>query len=435
LADTLWFFVSSYQAAGLDQSICVNGTATLTTDDFGYGGNAVTTWTSVAAPALAPVIADPTSYTTGVTGFNTPGTYQFEWNIDGCRDTMNVFVSSCVSDSVWPGDANANHLVDNNDLLPIGLAYDSTGSARTGASIVWVAQASRDWSGAFSGGINYKHADCNGDGIINANDTVAILQNFGLTHSKNDGDVPAWRSGIPGLSVKYSRDTITNGDTVTVNIILGDAANPVTSIYGLAFTFNYDPAVMDSNVSSFKFANSWFYNPATTIAISKDLKALGRVKAAVTGINHQNRGGNGVIASYKATITTGNINGKNLSYYNNRVFISDITATDVSGSPITLNAGVDSNRVAYTPTGINEINYVEQIAVYPNPAAGKVQVTCANAMQQIQLMDITGKVIRSLDANEHKAVTMELSGINAGIYFVQVTTAQGRALSKLSITK
>lgn len=336
---------------------------------------------------------------------------------------------------VYPGDANNDRHADNGDLLNIGLAYGATGPVRSGASLAWVGQAATDWTDSFSTGLNYKFSDCNGDGTIDANDTLAILQNFGLSHAKNDGSEQTWLSGAPSLTVKLTRDTITNGDTMTVNVILGDATTPANNIYGLAFTFNYDPAVTDTNTSSFRFANSWLYNSATTITLSKDLKAFGRVKAAITGINHQNRSGNGVIALYKATITTGNINGKDLSYYSNRIFISDITTIDASGAPIALNAGADSNKVSYTPTGIREIGYTEQVAVYPNPTKDKVQVICAHAMQQIQLMDIAGKVVKTIEANEYKAINIDLAGIESGIYTMQVNTAQGRVLTKLSILK
>jgi hypothetical protein len=104
-------------------------------------------------------------------------------NLCTTTDTVNVIAStSCV----YPGDADYNGITDNDDLLPIGLAYDSIGPLRSNANIVWIGQYANDWSDTTLLNINRKHADCNGDGIVNANDTLAIVQNWGLTHQKNN---------------------------------------------------------------------------------------------------------------------------------------------------------------------------------------------------------------------------------------------------------
>ena len=37
-------------------------------------------------------------------------------------------------------------------------------------STAWTAQAATDWGQTFASSVDYKHADCNGDGIVDAND-------------------------------------------------------------------------------------------------------------------------------------------------------------------------------------------------------------------------------------------------------------------------
>jgi hypothetical protein len=83
---------------------------------------------------------------------------------------------------VWPGDTDADLIVDNNDLLPLGLYYNATGAPRASASIVWVGQNSIDWGQLQASGIDVKHADCNGDGVVNSSDTLAITTNYSQTH-------------------------------------------------------------------------------------------------------------------------------------------------------------------------------------------------------------------------------------------------------------
>jgi hypothetical protein len=169
--------------------------------------------------------------------------------------------------------------------------------------------------------------------------------------------------------------------------------------------------------------------------VSKDFKASGMVKAAITGINHTARNGSGLIARYRQIITTDNINGKNLSYYSNLSYVSDIKTIDAQGHLISINAGSDSNHVAYTPTGLHDLIYTDRIALYPNPAAGQVQIACENGMKQITVTDIAGKIVSIIDAANRRVVSLEMSAMDNGIYFVQVQTERGYAVSKLSLTK
>lgn len=85
-----------------------------------------------------------------------------------------------VSIVVWPGDADDNGIVDNNDLLPIGLAYGEVGFSRCNFSNDWKAIYSQDWTDTLPSGTNYKHTDCNGNGIINADDTRLLFRILGL---------------------------------------------------------------------------------------------------------------------------------------------------------------------------------------------------------------------------------------------------------------
>jgi hypothetical protein len=359
----------------------------------------------------------------------------------GCRSTGcdSIALNVCTPDTVWPGDADHNKFVDNNDLLTLGLGYDSAGPARTVQTIVWQADAATDWPHFFtiySPATNFVHADCNGDGIIDANDTVAILTNFGDIHSKTGGYPGAPRVSTPWLYLEMSRDTVLNGDTLRVDILLGDTAAPVRNIYGLAFTYHYDPIVVDSTSTSFAFAtSSWLGTPANSININRNSVSTGIVKAAITGINHLGRRGGGKIASFICVITTGNVNGKNLSYYTNLHYISDINAIDQYGNPVPLNAGIDSNHVGYTPNGIRDIYTATSIHIYPNPAHDQVMVSSESAMTEIRISDMLGKDVSTLTVTGHHKESIDISQLDAGVYLVHVSTLTGTATAKLIVNR
>ncbi len=76
--------------------------------------------------------------------------------------------------TVWPGDADNNGVVDQGDLLPIGLYYGKIGPARANASTAWVGQPVVPWSPAAAA-----YADTNGDGVVSDFDIYAIDLNWG----------------------------------------------------------------------------------------------------------------------------------------------------------------------------------------------------------------------------------------------------------------
>jgi hypothetical protein len=76
--------------------------------------------------------------------------------------------------AVYPGDANNDGIVDVRDILPIGRFYGLSGPARSGASTTWGAQTlTSAWNPPDAG-----FADCDGNGVVDSNDVVALVQNW-----------------------------------------------------------------------------------------------------------------------------------------------------------------------------------------------------------------------------------------------------------------
>jgi len=355
----------------------------------------------------------------------------------GC-DSVLSGSGSCAPDTVWPGDADANHLVDNNDLLTIGLGYDSIGPARTPAQqgIVWQADTATLWQDYFTVYyplVNFNNADCNGDGVINADDTLAIITNFGDTHAKSGGTPGPWRNGIPALTAMLSQDTLIAGDTLIVTFVLGDSAHTVNNFYGIAFTYNFDPLVVDSTFTATTFGNSWIGTSANKISISKIFND-GSVKAAVTRIDHISVSGYGPIGTASFKITTDNISGKTFSYYPNFGSITDITAIDQLGNRLPLNAGADTSLVAFTPNGIPEVQ-TKTLHIQPNPAHDRVTISAGNAIQQISITNVVGQEVMNNTAINSKATSIDVSTLDSGVYFIQVKTVKGAGIVKLIVER
>lgn len=354
---------------------------------------------------------------------------------NGCTSVPSnaITMAPCLSDSVWPGDADHNGIADNNDLLPIGVAYGLNGFPRVDQSIVWTAHAANNWGVQFLSSENTKHADCNGNGVIDANDTTAILANFGLTHSKTDGS-GAWRSGIPGITLRFSKDTVTAGDTLVTSLILGDSITSVAGLYGLAFTFHYDPLVCDSTTTRFDFPTSFLGTAANKISLHKDFRTAGQVKAAVTGIDHLNRNGYGLIARFSCIITTDNLNGKDLLYHTNTNYISDILAVDKDGISLPINAATDSNQVSYEPNGVADIS-ATWLSLRPNPASGTVMIGAQSLITQVSLTDMLGRMALVQAGSQSQAQTIDVSALAPGVYTVHITTLSGSGSARLVVAR
>lgn len=74
---------------------------------------------------------------------------------------------------------------------------------------------------------------------------------------------------------------------------------------------------------------------------------------------------------------------------------------------------------------------VELVTVYPNPASDRVRVA-ADGMQSISIYDLSGRIVREVKVSDD-AVSVDLSGLNAGLYFLSVVTEQGAFLERLSV--
>ena len=84
--------------------------------------------------------------------------------------------------TIYPGDANADGIVDVRDILPLGRYFGKTGPVRPGASLVWGPQdLLQAWNPPEA-----CYADCNGDGTINGSDVTGIIQNWFRTRLSPD---------------------------------------------------------------------------------------------------------------------------------------------------------------------------------------------------------------------------------------------------------
>ncbi len=352
-----------------------------------------------------------------------------------CIDSLNA---CCVAgiidfewcdDPVWPGDANANNASDVYDLLHLGLGWGASGQPRPVSATAWQPWAGPDWPLAFADGTNYKHADCNGDGIIDAADTSAIAQNYGLTH---DMVLP-----LPGVEATLDDPSIwvelppelANGEPFTAPIMVGDATHPIDSIYGLAFMLFFDPEVVDPNSVDVVVDNtSWLGTPgADLVSINRTFAQNGLLHVAITRTDQQNVSGFGQAANFIGFIDD------IWSKQQTSVSIGGVRALTASETLIPLQAPLQTRPVKSTTTATRTSSSELSVAIWPNPARGWLYINLDQGRiipKTIELWSVRGRRVATVPAHSH---VIDVRHLPKGIYLLRIITETGTITRRIAI--
>ncbi|NJN35441.1 MAG: hypothetical protein HC817_15470 [Saprospiraceae bacterium] len=176
----------------------------------------------------------------------------------------------CVNDCVFPGDANADGTVNVLDLFPIGLNIGQYGKKRTDDSEDWYAHAAENWDIAARGnnGIDLKHADSNGDGVLDSSDVKAILKNY------NTFAAVAPKASIQESDVQVqlmsSVASVRPGDMIEISVSVGSSEFPAFDLKGTSFSVGYNPNLVNEKTVGVNFTKSgWLSRYDAHLVLSK----------------------------------------------------------------------------------------------------------------------------------------------------------------------
>jgi hypothetical protein len=71
--------------------------------------------------------------------------------------------------------------------------------------------------------------------------------------------------------------------------------------------------------------------------------------------------------------------------------------------------------------------------IYPNPANEVINVRSEVAMNEIRVLDINGRTVSTITMNGESVSKVDVSELNAGIYMLEIRTAEGSSFRKVSI--
>ncbi|MCB0755718.1 MAG: T9SS type A sorting domain-containing protein, partial [Flavobacteriales bacterium] len=355
-----------------------------------------------------------------------PGTYICFTYYSGCNTITHTFiVEECVAnDDVWPGDANSDNIVTNSDALYLGLAFNQTGTTRPAATLNWIGQPCPDWVFNFAqNNVNIKHADCDGNGIINFDDTLAIDFNYLNTHNKFEG---VSGGGNPPLWVEATPDTVGLEQAIDVVVHLGSADQPIDSLHGVAFSLTFNEAFLTENGFSLDFDNCALGTAGSDVlTFQKSFFNDGAIDIAITRTTLQNFQGYGPIV-HARIVTTDNLSG----LHDLPIGVSNAFAITASETEVPLTTIPDT--VVIDPNKVGIVDPVElDVAIYPNPTNGLINIVGINAGNVIVLNSL-GQTVHSESLNSGNQ-SIDLGNLPDGVYMLRFNTEEASAVRRVRV--
>jgi len=349
----------------------------------------------------------------------------------GCESMFTVHVE-VDDDCVWPGDANHDGIANNQDVLALGIGNGISGFPRPNATNNWNAQYCPDWFLALASGPNLKHLDCDGNGTINAADTIPLFLNYGMTHNRSGS--PGQKFVDPELYFDLPTDTAFAGQEIDVPVYLGTSNIQTSNFYGIAFSVNYDNTIVEENTMHFEAVNSFAGNANDLLSFDFDMYGDSKMDVALTRLNRTVASGFGQIGTISFAMKD-DISGKNFLVRELTLSFSDVRAIDNNENDLLLFYEAGSLFVKQELSGLAPIHNV-RLNIYPNPASEiiTVEMKDENTLREVALLDLVGKEITKTQGTGNR-ISLETGNLPEGNYLLKVKTAEGEAVRKITVLR
>jgi len=345
------------------------------------------------------------------------------------------------TDTIWPGDANYDGYCNHEDVLIIGMKFGVTGPQRDSSErhILWLPLASHTWQDTLVNSVTTNHADCNGDGIINDHDLLAIELNFGEQHDTTLAAVNGF-SAIsatnqdPHLSFNLGQlDSVFVSDTVIVEVLLGTQGVPAV-LTGLAFSMGFTSSLVDTMFV--RFDSSMLHPGTARVDFSRTEFVAGQ--AYVTSILANQTAVQ--VAGNVATliiVMEGNIAGKTDVLQDTLVLCPDrIIAVNQFGSVVPIFGECDSVIVYDADSRVKPAPPATDILIRPNPSNGNFIISSnQNPMKDIIITNALGQVVLHEAFEGGREEIIFNLPLPSGLYIASVRTRLDSITQKIQIIR
>jgi hypothetical protein len=330
--------------------------------------------------------------------------------------------------AVWPGDANADGRADHFDLLPIGLAFGASGPERPAASLQWAPQAAPEWPQQTPvSEVNYRHIDTDGNGLVEAADTLALALNWGRSA------FPAPSLPLPPLleaPIFVQSDTAAPAQALSLDLWLGEAGQGLLSAYGLAFTIAYDAEAIVPGSLFLRADNSWLGQPgAGLLEMSRSRPTPGRLDAALVRTDGLDASGTGPIAQLHFQIKDSAFSAAP-DYYEMVFQIENARLIDREEAIFRLSTPPSTVWIAPLPSSTRAQGQVPEVRIFPVPARETVFLHSPHAaIWRAELFAPDGRWLAAYQQPREIAV----GGLPPGLYWLRLYTERGLSVQRLVV--
>ena len=331
----------------------------------------------------------------------------------------------CEDKCVWPGDLNNDGIANHCDLINLVFAIDSTGNTRSGP-YTWAPQNGQNWDFNQLTGINGKHLDANGDGIVSLDDFSLTQTHYNFTRPDymaddvyNEGDDIILRD--PFLQ---NFDNIAPGNQILTYIGL---INEVPDLKVVSLSIEYDTSFFvgyycEEDCIEFSLENSVFISANNQIGqlditqfVLDDQEEIDQTFTE------------GIVRLYARDTFYEPLpsNQTQLRFKNIKAYLKDGTYIQLGGQTVT---AVFPGIAVST----NDLSNPDEINIFPNPTTDQVRIESTQSrIENIQVFDATGQLVLSHLAIAKHQETIDLSAYANGIYFIQIRTDKGITTKKV----
>lgn len=364
------------------------------------------------------------------------GVDQFTYSIVDSIDSMNtqtaiVYLNVLSANNrVYPGDADQNGTVEHFDVLAVGLAYGTLGPSRDtllNNALAWMPLSFINTDPGAT--------DCNGDGITDHADIPVIdsnlLDTFTVTHPYNVDTSVCDANGIPLYIVSLSGDSIMDGDSLEISIMLGESSLP-SEAYGIAFTLEFDNRVIGGSQVQYYTDNSWLAQNDSLLSFKRDYQQQEEIQIALSKTNHNPALGGGEIMRAILPIDD-NIDGAAINPGWNDLKLHLARVRLISEYNILRDVCIEQPAVkVFKLTTAAKQPATNSIKIYPNPSTGKFVIE-AEKLLEVVVTDLAGKEVFRSKNLSGKKTQVDMSGVAAGSYLATVKTRDSVLVQKLFI--
>lgn len=323
-----------------------------------------------------------------------------------------------------PGDANNDGTVDHHDLLNVGFAYGNFGPARLFPGGFGTQSFLAPWAGIFPNGLNFAHADADGNGQVNLLDLIWVTTADG---NEFPGGIPLdLPQGMAGQDatfllndgVELSSDGL-GGQVVDVTVTAAQLGGG-SGVNGLAFTLSWRPEFVVA--AEFNLAPGWLLaGPGAFPMIRQEAD---RIRVALTRL--------GADPVFDPTAEVGTLSltiiedlvGLLPNAPGETIGIAYLDSLQLVDGDFELLPTVGDSLALTVPSSVSS-SYQPETAppaarLYPNPAKNNLTLECERPFERLTLYDASGRVVFRHRGLPTEARTLSLPSLPAGSYRLRV---------------